>query len=188
MPPIKERLVARSDRAVVAVDDPFCAAIADRLQAQGRPVTRISTSGVQLADGLVLDGTRIVQHTSGRAPDILADLAGLPNLRGRHNAQNAAAAIAAMGPVLFAGPDLRHPEPAAQQPSRRTQDLGASVDRWGGRLSMMKVLKRLDRNPLPPPSVPSPALPPHGAGRAARTGAVHQRFQGHQRRCGRARR
>jgi UDP-N-acetylmuramoylalanine--D-glutamate ligase len=124
---IKERLVARSDRAVIAVDDPFCASIADRLQAQGRPVTRISTSGVQLADGLVLDGTRIVQHTSGRAPDILADLASLPNLRGRHNAQNAAAAIAAMGPVLFAGADLRHPEPAAQQPSRRTQDLGAST-------------------------------------------------------------
>ena len=36
-----------SDRAVIGVDDPFCAAIADRLAAQGRPVTRISTTGVQ---------------------------------------------------------------------------------------------------------------------------------------------
>ncbi len=58
---------------------------------------RVSTTGAHLADGLALQGTHLVRQTSGRAPDILADLAGLANLRGRHNAQNAAAAIAATG-------------------------------------------------------------------------------------------
>ena len=102
---IKERLVSRADRAVVAVDDPFCMAVADRLEAQRRRLTRITTTGVPLPDGLAVDGTRIVRHTSGRGLEVLADLAGLPNLRGRHNAQNAAAAVAAAGPALLDGRD-----------------------------------------------------------------------------------
>ena len=137
---IKERLVARAERAVVAVDDPWCAAIADRLAAAGKPITCVSTipsfrtersgdpepgnlgdagrstpvpgspsalrnegfSETPLTDGLVLNGTRIVQLTAGRAPTPLADLAGIPSLRGRHNGQNAATALAALGPSVDA--------------------------------------------------------------------------------------
>ena len=153
---IKERLVASADRAVIAVDDAWCAAIADRLAAQGRPVTRISTTGVPLEDGLVLDGTRLVQHTSGRAPDLLTDLAGLPTLRGRHNAQNAAAAVAALGPSLMNR--LSPAEAGSPPPPLR--------GRWTGEAGTEGV----------PPQLPLPTLRPAGgtlpgAGREGATSA-----------------
>ena len=109
---IKERLVARSDFAVVAVDDPFCAAIADRIEARGQPLLRISTTGVPLMDGISLEGTSLVRHTSGRGLDRLADLSGLITLRGRHNAQNAAAALTALGSSL---PERKAMESALSQ-------------------------------------------------------------------------
>ena len=139
---IKERLVARADRAVVAVDDPWCAAIADRLATAGKPVARVQTTpsfrtersgdtepgslgdegrsipvpgwaapprnegadAPRLTDGLVLDGTRIMQHVGGRTPSVMADLAGIASLRGRHNGQNVAAAIAALGLIAADAP------------------------------------------------------------------------------------
>ncbi|MDX7952261.1 UDP-N-acetylmuramoyl-L-alanine--D-glutamate ligase [Lichenihabitans sp. Uapishka_5] len=141
---IKERLVARADRAVIAVDDPWCAAIAERLATAGKPVTRVSThasfraersgdpepgslgnagpgspvpgspsaprnedSAAPLTDGLTLDGTRIMLHVGGRAPYPMADLAGIASLRGRHNGQNAAVAIAALSQALDADGQLQ---------------------------------------------------------------------------------
>ncbi len=83
---IKERLVAASDRAVVGVDDAPCAAIAAR---HGNEATTISVTGRDAA--ITLDGTVL-----RRGDAVLADLDGLPALRGRHNGQNAAAAIAAV--------------------------------------------------------------------------------------------
>ena len=151
---IKERLVARADRAVVAVDDPYCAAIADRLAAQGRAITRITTTGVPLSDGIAAEGTRILRHTGGRAPELLADLGGLPNLRGRHNAQNAAAAIAALGPGLldavgedFATSMLRRPTGPSRSmgqeltpgPSFKTAALQAPQDE--GRTKLSEALR-----------------------------------------------
>ncbi len=93
---VKERLVAgvqRHGTAVIGVDDPWCAAIADRIEAAGKRVVRISIRRA-LANGLSIDGTRIMRDTgSGTAP--IADLAGIGSLRGAHNAQNAACAAAA---------------------------------------------------------------------------------------------
>ena len=121
---IKERLVARADRAVIAVDDPWCTAIADRLEAQGRTVTRISTTDRSLADGLVVEETKILKHVGGRTPEPIADLAGIASLRGRHNGQNAAAAIAALGSNLTAEGSLPPSAPRGRWP-------GASRDGWG---------------------------------------------------------
>jgi UDP-N-acetylmuramoylalanine--D-glutamate ligase len=90
---IKERLVARSEVAVVGVDDSFSSLIADRVERAGTKVVRISRHHV-LADGLYAEGSRIVQALSG-ATSLFADLDGIQTLRGGHNAQNAAAAIAA---------------------------------------------------------------------------------------------
>jgi UDP-N-acetylmuramoylalanine--D-glutamate ligase len=90
---IKERLVARSDTAVIAVDDEFTRAVAARLAKSGRHVIRVSAQEA-LAAGFFLDGTSIVYADKADAASI-ADLAGIGSLRGRHNAQNAAAAIAA---------------------------------------------------------------------------------------------
>jgi UDP-N-acetylmuramoylalanine--D-glutamate ligase len=95
---IKSRLVARADHAVVGVDDELSAKIAADIVAAGRPVTPISVTRPTIADGIVLDGTSLVRQTQDRSK-IIADLAGIGSLRGRHNAQNAAAAVAAIGPL-----------------------------------------------------------------------------------------
>ncbi len=91
---IKERLVAKSAVAVIGVDDALSEAIADRVAAAGTRVVRISNTRT-LADGLWLDGTRVMLATGGQAT-VFADLDGISTLRGRHNGQNAAAAVAAM--------------------------------------------------------------------------------------------
>lgn len=90
---IKERLVAASDTAIVGVDDDLCAAIARRLEDAGRSVVRLSRE-TALTDGLYADGAALMRATGGRAHRI-ASLEGVGSLRGRHNAQNALAAVAA---------------------------------------------------------------------------------------------
>jgi UDP-N-acetylmuramoylalanine--D-glutamate ligase len=91
---IKERLVTASGTAVVAVDDDRSQAIADRLERTARRVIRVSarrplTEGVYAAKG------ELFAASDGAARRI-AGLAGIPSLRGDHNAQNAAAAVAAV--------------------------------------------------------------------------------------------
>ncbi len=94
---VKERLVAHvqpNGIAVVGVDDNWCSKIADRLAQAGKRVVRISVKH-PLADGLNIDGSRIVDNAGG-AQSVVADLADIGSLRGLHNAQNAAAASAAV--------------------------------------------------------------------------------------------
>lgn len=90
---VKERLVAGSDTAIIGVDDSFCALIADRVERAGVAVKRISKRS-PVADGIYADGTQLMQAHGGAAEEI-ADLDGIQTLKGAHNAQNAAAAIAA---------------------------------------------------------------------------------------------
>ncbi len=90
---VKERLVAGSGTAVVGVDDSFCTLIADRLERAGVTVWRISKRNV-VANGLYAEGSQIFRADGGTS-SLLVDLDGIQTLRGSHNAQNAAAAIAA---------------------------------------------------------------------------------------------
>ena len=90
---VKERLVRGSDIAIVGVDDPWCRAIADTLEAAGKTVVRISAE-TALSDGYHAEGTLLMRARGGRS-EALADVAGIGSLRGRHNAQNALAALAA---------------------------------------------------------------------------------------------
>jgi UDP-N-acetylmuramoylalanine--D-glutamate ligase len=92
---IKERLVAQADHAVICLDDEISIAIAKRLPAD-KPATFVSINDPAIPDGIVLEGTRLVRRAGGRSSPI-ADLAGIGSLRGRHNGQNAAAAVAALG-------------------------------------------------------------------------------------------
>lgn len=85
---IKERVVAKADHAVVAIDDAFSRTAAARLRARELDVTTISITDD--AD-IVAEGTKL-----RRGSDVLADLAGIATLRGAHNAQNALAAVAAL--------------------------------------------------------------------------------------------
>jgi UDP-N-acetylmuramoylalanine--D-glutamate ligase len=90
---IKERLVAASDLAVVGVDDQHCRLIADRLAQTGRRVVRISAR-LPLAHGVYAENGSI--YAANGADVEVARLVGIGSLRGRHNAQNAAAAVAAL--------------------------------------------------------------------------------------------
>jgi UDP-N-acetylmuramoylalanine--D-glutamate ligase len=95
---IKARLVQNADLAVVGLDDAITSAIADRLREEGRKITCVSVTKSAIEDGITLDGTRLLRHYDGCATPI-ADLAGIASLRGKHNGQNAAAAVAALGPL-----------------------------------------------------------------------------------------
>ncbi|HVV91791.1 MAG TPA: UDP-N-acetylmuramoyl-L-alanine--D-glutamate ligase [Hyphomicrobiales bacterium] len=90
---IKERLVARADTAIVGVDDALSAAIADRLDAAGVAVRRISAEG-PVNGGVFARDTTLIEAADAHQT-VVADVAGIRSLRGRHNAQNAAAAVAA---------------------------------------------------------------------------------------------
>jgi UDP-N-acetylmuramoylalanine--D-glutamate ligase len=79
--------------AIIGVDDKWGRDAADRIERAGRTVVRVSVTG-KLRDGLYAEGTRIVRAEAGKTHPI-AQLAGIGSLRGTHNAQNAACAIAA---------------------------------------------------------------------------------------------
>jgi UDP-N-acetylmuramoylalanine--D-glutamate ligase len=91
---IKTLLVAGAEQAaVIGVDDRWTREAADRLERAGRKVVRVSVES-QLRDGYYADGTRIMRATAGKAHPVV-QLAGIGSLRGAHNAQNAACAVAA---------------------------------------------------------------------------------------------
>ncbi|SJZ63741.1 UDP-N-acetylmuramoyl-L-alanine--D-glutamate ligase [Consotaella salsifontis] len=91
---IKARLVKGAETAVVGVDDGFCRAIAGEIESAGGRVVRISKEKV-LEDGVFFDGKSVVRRRPG-VGDITFSLEGIGSLRGRHNGQNAAAAVAAL--------------------------------------------------------------------------------------------
>jgi UDP-N-acetylmuramoylalanine--D-glutamate ligase len=94
---VKERLVAgvpQDGTAIVGVDDDWCRAVADRLAQAGKRVVRVSVHGA-LRDGIYADGMRIVRTANGNGT-LVADIGGIGSLRGVHNAQNAACAVAAV--------------------------------------------------------------------------------------------
>lgn len=97
---IKERLVAASAEAVVGIDDEPSAAAAERRARAGQPLQRIGTfdSAEEAARrigarGVAAVGERLFLVADGVARP-LASLTGIASLRGRHNAQNVAAALA----------------------------------------------------------------------------------------------
>ncbi|OJV06747.1 MAG: UDP-N-acetylmuramoyl-L-alanine--D-glutamate ligase [Shinella sp. 65-6] len=102
---VKERLVAGSRTAIVGVDDTFCEMIADRIERAGTKVVRISRRNV-LADGIYAEGPRLIRAEGG-ATRAIADLSTIQTLRGSHNAQNAAAAIAACLAVGVSEAEIR---------------------------------------------------------------------------------
>jgi len=90
---IKERLVTKSHVAIVGNDDQHCAAIADKLEANGVKTIRISKDK-HLENGAFADGPKLYSANAGKIEE-LASLQGIGSLRGAHNAQNALAAISA---------------------------------------------------------------------------------------------
>ncbi len=79
--------------AVIDVDDRYTRAAAERIERAGKSVVRVSVEA-PLRDGYYAEGSRIMRAVAGKA-HAAAQLAGIGSLRGTHNAQNAACAIAA---------------------------------------------------------------------------------------------
>jgi UDP-N-acetylmuramoylalanine--D-glutamate ligase len=93
---IKERLAANVEKdgtAIIDIDDAYTRAAADRIQRSGKNVVRVSVES-PLRDGYFAQGSRIMRGSGGK-DQVVADLAGIGSLRGSHNAQNAACAVAA---------------------------------------------------------------------------------------------
>ena len=91
---IKARLVAGAQMAVIGVDTEPCRQIANGLQSDGKTVIRIS-QGSPVDGGVGFDGKCLQRRMSGHGI-VSFDLSGIGSLRGRHNAQNAAAAVATL--------------------------------------------------------------------------------------------
>jgi UDP-N-acetylmuramoylalanine--D-glutamate ligase len=94
---IKERLVARAGTALVGVDDAPSRAIATRLQAaqarDGRPRVLTISARPSAAANVFVDAHRVFERAADAAT-VSLDLRGAPALRGAHNGQNAAFAVA----------------------------------------------------------------------------------------------
>ena len=106
---IKTLLAARVEpggSAVIGVDDRYTREAAERIARAGKTVLRVSVLA-PLRDGYYAEGSRIMRSVAGKAHPV-AQLAGIGSLRGAHNAQNAASALAA---CVALGIDL----PAIQQ-------------------------------------------------------------------------
>ena len=89
---IKERVVSAADLAVAGVDDAWCAAIAER---RTGPLVRVHVEGhghapEPAAGDLVARDGRVLDRDGA----VLADVNGIGSLRGAHNWQNAAVAVA----------------------------------------------------------------------------------------------
>jgi UDP-N-acetylmuramoylalanine--D-glutamate ligase len=79
--------------AVIGVDDRYTREAASRIERAGKKVVRVSVLA-PLRDGFYAEGSRILRAKEGKAFPV-AQLAGIGSLRGAHNAQNAACAVAA---------------------------------------------------------------------------------------------
>lgn len=102
---VKERLVAGSRTAIVGVDDSYSTVIADRIERAGVSVKRISKR-TPVLDGYYLAGSDIAHAHNGEVSSLFT-LLGIETLKGSHNAQNAAAAIAACVAVGVSVDDIR---------------------------------------------------------------------------------
>ena len=93
---IKTLLVAGVEdggTAVIGIDDRYSRLAAERVERAGKKVVRVSVLA-PVRDGYYAEGTRILRAIGGKAHAV-AQLAGINSLRGAHNAQNAACAVAA---------------------------------------------------------------------------------------------
>jgi UDP-N-acetylmuramoylalanine--D-glutamate ligase len=97
---IKAKLVENADLAVIGIDDGLTSGVAGELMKAGRKTVCVSVTKTAIEDGIVLDGDCLMWRDGGRSTRI-AGVAGIASLRGEHNGQNAAAAIAALGPRGF---------------------------------------------------------------------------------------
>ena len=145
---IKERLVAGSRTAVIGVDDSYSALIADRVERAGVTVRRISKRNV-VAEGLYAEGSRILEAHGGTSSP-LVDLDGIQTLKGSHNAQNAAAAIAACLAVGVSAEEIRAGLKSFPGLKHRMQPVGRLMNHGGGQIVFVNDSKATNADAAAP--------------------------------------
>jgi UDP-N-acetylmuramoylalanine--D-glutamate ligase len=90
---VKEAIFRNPSAAIIGADDELCDAIAGRAAGRGAKTLRVSARH-PVDNGVYADGSTLIETLNGK---ILhhTQLDGIGSLRGAHNAQNAAAALAA---------------------------------------------------------------------------------------------
>lgn len=129
---LKTLLVAQVEpggTAVIGVDDKYTRSAAERLDRAGRTVVRVSVAG-PLRDGFYADGSSIVRGAAGKAHPV-AQLAGIGSLRGAHNAQNAACAVAACVALGFDLPAIQKGLVSFPGLAHRMQTIGTKTTAGG---------------------------------------------------------
>ncbi|MFN3351557.1 UDP-N-acetylmuramoyl-L-alanine--D-glutamate ligase [Pseudorhodoplanes sp.] len=90
---VKSRILGRAKIRIVGVDDDYGRGMAKNLMAMRRTIVPISIKEI-VPHGYV-GGEHNIYRTGGSEAEDIADLTGIGSLRGRHNMQNAVAAVAA---------------------------------------------------------------------------------------------
>ncbi|WP_319497661.1 UDP-N-acetylmuramoyl-L-alanine--D-glutamate ligase [uncultured Cohaesibacter sp.] len=119
---IKSRMVTASDLAVVALDDRLSANVASNLRLKGHAVVTVSGFGNERAMIAAPDG--VLQSMEG---DFLFNLDQARALRGTHNAQNAAAAIAVARQLDLPPAALSHGLKSFGGLEHRMEEVGATA-------------------------------------------------------------
>ncbi|UTO27907.1 UDP-N-acetylmuramoyl-L-alanine--D-glutamate ligase [Bartonella harrusi] len=100
----KRRLVAEASHAFISVDDAACQALYQQLLHENHQVEAISKEYF-VENGFYAEGTKLFFVRHGR-PHMLANLAHMIALRGRHNAQNALMALATLQALKITDPQI----------------------------------------------------------------------------------
>ena len=122
--------VERDGTAVIGVDDKYTRATADRIERAGRKLVRVSVVG-PLRDGYYADGDRILRGVADKAYPAV-ELAGIGALRGAHNAQNAACAVAACVALGLELPAIQKGLASFPGLAHRMQPIGRKKTAAGG--------------------------------------------------------
>jgi UDP-N-acetylmuramoylalanine--D-glutamate ligase len=129
---LKARLPANVEAggtAVIGVDDRYTQAAADRIARAGTTVVRVSVKA-PLRDDYYADGSEIMRAAAGEAQPV-AQLAGIGSLRGAHNAQNAACAVAACAALGLDLPAIQNGLTSFPGLAHRMQPIGRKDTKLG---------------------------------------------------------
>ncbi|WP_375656815.1 UDP-N-acetylmuramoyl-L-alanine--D-glutamate ligase [Bartonella sp. CM120XJJH] len=100
----KRHLIAQASQAFISVDDAACRVLYQQLLHDGKKIGAISKDHF-VENGFYADGTKLFSVCQGQR-HMLADLASMTALRGRHNAQNALMALATLQALKITDPSM----------------------------------------------------------------------------------
>ncbi|WP_375642103.1 UDP-N-acetylmuramoyl-L-alanine--D-glutamate ligase [Bartonella sp. CM100XJJH] len=100
----KRHLIAQASQAFISVDDAACRVLYQQLLHEGKKIEAISKDHF-VENGFYADGTKLFSVRQGQR-HMLADLAPMTVLRGRHNAQNALMALATLQALKITDPSM----------------------------------------------------------------------------------